>query len=304
VTETRRVGRRTISLSNPDKVLWPEDGVTKSDLVDYYEGIADVMLPFTRDRLMTLERFPDGISAGRFYSKDAPRYFPNWIDRETVPKKGGSVSHVVCNDRATLVYLANQACITLHVGLSRIDRINNPDQMIFDLDPSTEDFSVVRRTAVSVRDLLDDLGLTSFVRVSGSRGLHVVTPLDRSAPFEVVREFARDFATLIAQLDPDQLTIEHRKTKRGDRLFVDWMRNAYGQTAVASYSVRARPGAPVAVPLAWEEVEDARLRPDGFTLADARARLEGGVEPWRGWRRRARSVERPRARLERLLRER
>jgi bifunctional non-homologous end joining protein LigD len=295
-----RVGRRTIALSNLDKPLWPDDGITKRDLVEYYDAIGSAMLPLVRGRLLTLERFPNGIGGTKFYSKDAPDYFPDWIERKTVPKKGGTVRHVVCNEKATLVYLANQACITIHAGLSRIDGIDNPDQMVFDLDPATEELSVLRRTAHLVRELLDELGLVSFLKTSGSKGVHIVVPLDRAIRFDEVRTFAHDAAWLLAERASDDVTIEARKVNRKGRLFLDWTRNAYGQHAVAPYTVRARPGAPVAVPLLWDELDESAFHPQRYSLRDAIARAAEG-DPWEGWRRRARSLRGPRARLDRLL---
>ncbi|MGH2731204.1 MAG: non-homologous end-joining DNA ligase, partial [Actinomycetota bacterium] len=247
-TATIRAGRRSITVSRLDKPMFPDDGITKGDLIDYYAGIAHRMVPHVRDRLMTLERYPDGIESERFFSKTIPSYFPSWIDRATVPKKGGQVTHVVCNDNATLVYLANQACITMHVGLHRVEPLDRPDQMIFDLDPPTEEFAVVRSTAKKLRSLLDDLGLPAVVKTSGSKGLHIVVPV-KSATWADVRGFAKDVAVLLATREPKALTIEGLRAKRKGRLFLDWLRNSYGAHAVAPYSVRARPGAPVAMPL-------------------------------------------------------
>jgi bifunctional non-homologous end joining protein LigD len=297
-----RVGRRSISLSKPDKVLFPEGGYAKADVVEYFRRIAPFMVPEIRGRAMTLERFPDGIEGGRVFSKGIPKYFPAWIDRAKLKKEGGSVTHVVCNDAATLVYLANQATITQHVGLSRVDRIDNPDQIIFDLDPSSSDFAPVRAAAKVVKALLHDVGLSAFVKTSGSKGLHVVAPLDRSATFDVVRAFARDFASLLAARHPGELTVEFRKDKRRGRLLVDWMRNAYGQTAVAPYSLRARPGAPVAMPIGWDEVEDDALTARRYTIENA---LEHAARhPWKGWRRHARALTKPRRHLDSLIAER
>ena len=295
-----KAGRRTIEITNPDKVLFPGDGFTKADLASYYEAVATVMVPHVKERLATMERFPDGIAAHRFYNKNAPKYFPDWIDRVTVPKKGGTVSHVVINDAATLVYLAQQACITPHVSMLRVDDLQHPDQLMIDLDPSTDDFSVVRETALDLREVLDDLGLFSVVKTSGSRGLHIVVPLDRSAEAEFVRAFARDLAESLALRNPKQVTIETSKKDREDRLFVDWMRNSPGQTAVAPYGVRARPGAPVAMPLDWSEVESKRLDPRAWSIKSAIPRVMDEPDPWRGWKRRARSLARARSRLDEL----
>lgn len=298
-----KAGRRTIAVSNPDKVLFPDDGYTKGDLIDYYQAVAPVMVPHTRDRLATLERYPDGIGAHRFFNKDAPKHFPEWIDRKTVPKKGGTVSHVVINGAATLVYLGQQACITPHVTLHRVDDLDHPDQLMLDLDPSTDDFTVVRTTALALRDLLDELGLFSVVKTSGSRGLHIVVPLDGSADFSTVRSFAFDLAEVLAGRDPNRVTTETSKAQRGDRLFVDWLRNSFGQHAVAPYAVRARTGAPVAMPLDWSEVEDPKLDPRAWTIKNALDRIEREPDPWKSWRRRARGLVRARTRLGRLSEE-
>jgi bifunctional non-homologous end joining protein LigD len=301
VGASRRVGGRTIRFSNLDKVLFPAEDLTKSDLIDYYDGVAAAMLPHLRGRPMTLERFPDGVDRHRVYSKDAPGYFPAWIARATVAKKGGTVTHVVCNDRPTLLYLANQATVTPHVALSRVDSLHHPDQVVWDLDPADDDIGTVPWAAQVVRQLLESIGLASFPKSSGSRGIHVVTPLDRSATFEEVRSLARDVAALLAARHPARVTIEHRLGKRGGRLYLDWTRNNYAQTVVAPYAVRARPGAPVALPLAWGEVDEG-FRPREFAMAEALRRVEGRVDPWRGWRRRTRSLVRARRRLDALSR--
>lgn len=295
-----RAGRRTIEITNPDKVLWPGDGYTKADLVEYYEAVAGVMVPHTKDRLATMERYPDGIAAHRFFNKDAPKHFPDWIQRVTAPKRGGEVNHVVINDAATLVYLAQQACITPHVTMHRADDFEHPDQLMLDLDPSTDDFSVVRETALAVREVLDELGLFSVVKTSGSRGLHIVSPLDRSTPFKKVQSFVLELAELLVARDPDRLTVEFSKSDRGNRLFVDSLRNRFGQTAVAPYAVRPIPGAPVALPLAWDEVEDTGLDPRAWSIKSAPTRIEEIGDPWRGWRRKARGLAKPRARLDAL----
>jgi bifunctional non-homologous end joining protein LigD len=276
------VGGITVPLSHPDKVLFPRDGITKEDLARYYADVADRMLPWLRDRPITMVRYPDGLAGQRFFQKNAPAYFPDWIRRVEVDKEGGVVEHVVCDKPATLVYLANQACIEIHAFTSRADKLQMPDQMVFDFDPpGDERFADVRRAALWARDLLDgELDLTSFVRTSGGRGLHVHVALNRRADFDAVREFMHRAAELLARRHPDVLTTEQRKDKRGDRIYADVMRNAYAQTVVASYSVRARPGAPVATPLSWPEVEDDGLEPGQFTIATVRTRLDGSNDPW------------------------
>ncbi len=276
------IGGITVPLTHPDKVLFPGDGVTKADLARYYADVADRMLPWLRDRPVTMVRYPDGLDGQRFFQKNAPSYFPGWIRRVRVGKEGGEVEHVLCDKPATLVYLANQACIEIHAFLSRVDKLGAPDQLVFDFDPPDgERFGDVRRAALWARDLLDgELGLTSFVRTSGGRGLHVHVALNRRAEFEEVREFAHHAAEVLARRHPDAITVEQRKDKRGSRIYADVMRNAYAQTVTASYGVRARPGAAVATPLSWAEVEDDGLAPGRFTMATIRARLDGGTDPW------------------------
>ena len=272
----------TVPLTHPDKVLFPADGITKQDLARYYADVAGQMLPWLRDRPITMVRYPDGLGGPRFFQKNASSYFPDWIRRVAVAKEGGQVEHVICDKAATLVYLANQACIEIHEFTSRADKLDAPDQMVIDFDPPDgAHFADARQAALWARDLLDgELGLTSFVRTTGGRGLHVHVPLNRRADFDTVRDFAHRAAEVLARRHPDAITAEQRKDKRGNRIYADIMRNAYAQTVVASYGVRARPGAPVATPLAWDEVQDAKLEPVRFTLSTVRARLDQGTDPW------------------------
>jgi bifunctional non-homologous end joining protein LigD len=297
--------RIAVKLSNPDKVLFPGDGITKADVAAYYETIASRMLPTLRDRPVAMLRYPDGITAEGIMQKNAPAYFPPWIRRGRVPKKGGYVDHVICDKPATLVYLASQACIEVHAFLARLTSLDDPDQLIFDLDPADEhQFGQVRDVALRLRDLLFDLpGLTSFVKTTGGRGLHVHVPINAKEDFDQVRGFARGVAEMLVARSPGQLTLEARKQDRDGRIYVDIMRNAYGQTAVAPYSVRGRPGAPVATPVSWEEVRDANLRPDQFTIAtvpEVVAR-SGRADPWAGMARRRQGLARARKSLDRLL---
>ena len=265
MAEEIAVGGITVPISHPDKVLFPDDGITKKDLARYYADVAGLMLPWLRDRPITMVRYPDGLGGQRFFQKNAPSYFPDWIRRVEVAKEGGTVTHAVCDKPATLVYLANQACIEIHAFTSRADKLDVPDQMVFDFDPPDGTrFADVRRAALWARDLLEgDLGLPSFVRTSGGRGLHVHVPLTRRADFDVVREFARRAADVLARRHPDVITTEQRKDKRGMRIYADVMRNAYAQTVATNYGVRARAGAPVATPLSWAEVEDDTWSPAG-----------------------------------------
>lgn len=294
------VGRRTVETSKEDKVLFGDDGITKGDLVDYYRRIAETLLHHARRRPISMERYPDGIDSRRFYQKEAPDYFPDWIETVSVSLKGrgGRQDQVVLSEAATLVYLADQACITPHVWLSRADDLDHPDMMIFDLDPPGDDFAAVRTAARRVRDVLDELDLPAWLRTTGSRGVHVVVPLDRSSDFDAVRAFAHDVAHLLTRRH-DGLTVEHRKDRRGSRIFVDYLRNAYAQTAVASYAVRALPGAPVAAPLDWDELGDAG--PQSCTISNIHRRLGARDDPWKDMRRHARSLKGRKEKLDKLL---
>jgi len=302
--EAVRVSGITVELSNTSKTLFPDDQVTKGDLVGYYRDIAARMLPYLRDRPLSMERYPDGITGERIVQKNVPRYFPDWIARTRVKKQGGTLVQVICDRPATLVYLANQACIEMHAFLSRTGALDRADQLIFDLDPPDDHrFDQVKHLALGLRQLLEEeLELTAFVKTTGGRGLHVHVPLNARDDFDTVRRFARQASDVLAAREPDILTTEQRKDSRGDRVYSDVMRNAYAQTAVAPYSVRARPGAPVATPLDWAELKDASLTPHQFTLRTVGGRLDrpGASDPWAGMARRRYSLARAAQRLAKL----
>ena len=286
-----RAGRRSIEISHPDKLLFPADGITKLDLAEHYARVAPAMLPHVRDRPVTMHVFPGGIAERGVYIKKAPSHFPEWVERVTVDKQGGTVDMAIANDAAALVYLANQNCITAHVWPARIDDLQHPDRLIFDFDPPDgTDFDDVRAAARATGDLLRDVGLEPFAMTSGSRGLHVVAPIRRDAGWEVARRFARAAGERLADAHPDTLTVEHRIAKRGGRIYVDTTRNAYGQHAVAPYAVRAKPGAPVATPLHWDELNDPELRSNRWTIRTIGDRLESEGDPWKGIGRNARSL--------------
>lgn len=291
---------RRIEVTHADRVLFPESGLTKADIACYYRRIAPVALPHYRSRALTMQRFPDGIEGEGFFQKHVPGHFPDWILRVTLPKEDGHVTHLVANDAATLVYLANFSCITPHLALARVDRPDHPDRLVFDLDPSDEEFRKVQGAAKHLKDLLDRLDMPVFVQTTGSRGLHLVVPLDRTADFDTTREFARCITSRLAREHPDELTIEHRKSKRGRRVFLDDLRNAYGQTAVAPYAVRARPHAPVATPLHWREAGASSLHPRKYTIRNIFRRLAQTQDPWRDMGRRRCSIKAARRRFDRL----
>jgi bifunctional non-homologous end joining protein LigD len=291
-----------VEISRPDKPLFPS-GITKADLASYYERVAVAMLRHIADHPLNLERYPDGIEGQRIIQQRASDHFPDWIKRVRVAKKGGSVEHVVAASAATLVYLAGQACITLHSWLSRADRLDRPDRLVIDLDPSDDNPAEVRRAALIIGELLRELGLEPWAMTTGSRGFHIAVPLTRRAYFYQVRTFSRDLASLAAAREPRLFTTEQRKAKRGNLILIDVMRNAYAHTAVAPYSVRPRPNAPVATPLQWEELSDPSTRPDRWTLATVPERLERDGDPWRGMARRAGTLREARRSLDRALEE-
>jgi bifunctional non-homologous end joining protein LigD len=271
-----------VEVSKPDKVLFPAtdeaNAVTKAVLAAYYASVAEVMLPHLKERPVNMQRFPDGIEGQSFYEKKAPSHFPDFVRTVEVDTADGRQRQVVVDDARSLVYLAQQACITPHTWLSRGDRLDRPDQLVVDLDPSVPGLDAVRRATRLVGELFDDLGLTSVLKTTGSRGYHVVVPLRRTQSFDDVRAFARRAAELLVDREPDLLTIEARKDKRGDRVLVDVQRNAYGQTAVPPYAVRARPAGPVAVPITWDEL--GRVEPDRFTVHTLGRRLSRGGDRW------------------------
>lgn len=280
---TRSFGSYSVEVSREDKILFPGEGISKGDLIHYYEAVASTILPHLEDRPLTLQRFPDGIQDEGFFQKSVPDYFPDWISRARIPlEKGDSQEQVVADHAAALVYLANLATITPHVWLSRASDLKAPDRMVFDLDPGGEDFSPVREAALILRDLLEEVGLHPFFMTTGGSGGHVWTALSRDAGFDVVRRFAGEIADFMARERPDTFTTEVRKNKRKNRLYLDVSRNAYGQTVVAPYAVRARPGGPVATPLDWNELKNRKITARSHTLRSIPRRLGQKEDPWKG----------------------
>jgi bifunctional non-homologous end joining protein LigD len=280
---TLKVGRRTVRISNPDKVLFPDDGITKADLANYYAAVAPAMVEHTRDRPLNLWRWNRGIDNEVVIQQAIPKGAPDWVKRVTVSRRrGGEVTHAVGGEAATLVWLANQNCITPHVWTARADKPDQPDRIVFDFDPPDDSdhshLEAIRAGALAIGDLLREKGLQPFAMTSGSRGIHVVAPLRRGPDSDTVRTVAGEWAEEVAARLPDQLTTSWRKEGRGGRVLVDAARNTYAQTAVAPYAVRAKPTAPVATPLFWDEIPGAE--PRGWTLRDVPARLEQRGDPW------------------------
>jgi bifunctional non-homologous end joining protein LigD len=293
-----------VQVTHPEKVLFPGDGITKGDLVDYYRTVAPRMLPLISGRPVTMQRFPDGIGRGGFLQKQIGRHFPDWIERVTAPNRRtrqatvrDEVTYPVCRHADDLAYLANQGCVTPHVWLSRTPDIHHPDQMVFDLDPASEDPGVLRLAAAGLHDLLDELGLASFLKSSGSRGLHVVVPLVPAAETDAVKVFSIAVTEALAARHPGDLTTEGRIANRHGRLYLDVGRNGYAQTMAAPYAVRALPGAPVSVPLDWSELDD--FVPGRHTVANIADRL-AAPDPWAGMEQAATRLDQAGARLAEL----
>jgi bifunctional non-homologous end joining protein LigD len=270
---------RGVDVKRPSKELFP--GITKRDVAEYFAAVGEDMVRHVRDRPVNLDRYPDGIGGRKLFTQAIPSHFPErLVGRVTVPKKDGTVTHAMVNRPEGLVYLAGQAVIALHAWTSRRDRLDRPDRLIIDLDPQVDDFAAIRRAARECGDLYRECGLEPFAMVTGSRGIHVVAPLKRTSDHAGVADVARAMAKVLVERDPEGLTTEFSIAKRGDRTYVDVGRVRWGHTAVSPYSIRARPHAPVATPLRWEELGDDALEPDGFTIGDVPKRLRAQGDPW------------------------
>jgi len=267
-------------ITHPDKLLFPDDGITKAELAGYYDAVAPAMLPHLRRRPVTMERYPAGITAKGFIQKSVTRGFPAWLERIEVPKHGGTVHHPLINDRRALQWMANQNCVTPHVWNRRVPDLVHPDLCLFDLDPADDDPAVLRAAALAVRDLLAERGLPSWVKTSGSKGFHVVVPLDGTAEVEAVARFADAVAAELVRRDPAHLTQAFAKADRGGRIYVDTGRNGYSATVAAAYAVRARAGAPVSAPCTWDELASGAVGPRAFTLRTMPARLDAVGDLW------------------------
>jgi bifunctional non-homologous end joining protein LigD len=294
-----RFGDLAIACTNVDRVMFPDDGITKGDLIAYYHAVAEVMVPELRRRPLSIVRFTKGIDKGGFFQKHRQKHYPAWIESVPLGTKT-RVDYPLCDSPAALVYFANQGGIEFHVWTSRAEAPEHPDLLVFDLDPPEGKFEIVRRTALILRDLFGELDLPAFVKTTGGKGLHVVAPLDGRAAFDEVAALAGRISQLLCARHPDEMTVEFYKKDRKDRLFLDTMRNALGATIVAAYSVRGRAGAPVSTPIEWREVEDPALAPNGFTLRDVPRRLDRTGDPWAKLRAVPGSIELAAQRLDRI----
>jgi bifunctional non-homologous end joining protein LigD len=275
-----KVGKYDIEITNKDKVLFGTSGLTKGDLIDYYNYIAPIMLTHVKKRAISMQRFPQGVHKEFFFQKEIGSYFPEWVTTIAVKHSAGLVRYVVIDKAATLVYLANQAVVP-HIWLSKIDKLKKPDRIIFDLDPADSlSFADVQYAAKKIKKILDDLALPSFFMLTGSRGAHIVIPIKQLYTFDETREFAYKIAILVAQQDSKRLTIEVHKSKRGERVFIDWLRNGFGATAVAPYAVRALEEAPIAMPVTWDELCKKGMKSQKYTIKNVKKRINSVGDIW------------------------
>jgi len=278
-------------ISHPEKILFPDEGITKGELAAYYESIAPIMLPHIRNRPVTMERFHRGIGEAGFFQKDVSKGFPTWLKRVEVPKHGGTVHHPLVTDTRSLVWMANQNSITPHVWTSRVPQLYQPDLCVFDLDPASDnEVERVCAASLKLRDLLSELGLPSWIKTSGSKGFHIVVPLDKKAEFDTVYRFANRVGKILVSRDPTNLTQEFSKVDRVGRILVDTGRNGYSATFACAYAVRARAGAPVSAPCTWEEVENMKVGPRTLTLRNMPERIAQVGDLWAEMLRKRRSL--------------
>ena len=294
-----------VKVTHPEKVLFPDSGITKGDLCLYYEAIAPLMVPHIAGRPVTMDRYPAGIAKKGFIHKNVAKGFPDWLERVEVEKRDekdpGTVNYPLANDTRSLVWMANQNCVTPHVWNRRAPDIRHPDLCVFDLDPPGDDPERLRAAALALRELLDALELPSFVKTSGSKGFHIVVPVDGETDFETSRRFAHGAGAVLVKRHPELLTQEFIKADRAGRILMDTGRNGPGATFAAVYAVRPKPGAPVSAPCTWEEVERSAVGPRTFTLRTISDRITEVGDLWKGLEGRRTSLRGPMEALERLL---
>jgi bifunctional non-homologous end joining protein LigD len=275
-----RAGRRNVALSNPDKVFYPETGFTKADVVRYYQDVAPVLLPHVKNRLVTLKRYPNGVEGDFFYEKQCPKHRPEWVGTAPMRRKDGKkIDYCLLNDRAALAWAANLANLELHTSLARADRLDRPRSLVFDLDPGEgTDVLDCAQVALWIRAFFADLGLESFVKTSGSKGIQMFVPVSAAATFDDTRAWAHAVALRLAAEHPDAIVTKQSKAERVGKVLIDWSQNDDHKTTVSVYSLRARPRPTVSTPVTWDELEAALSAGDAgalvFEFDEVLARIE------------------------------
>jgi bifunctional non-homologous end joining protein LigD len=275
---------KKVSVTNLAKVYWPEEGITKGDLIQYYERISKYILPYLKNRPESLNRFPNGIKGQSFYQKDMDlNQLPGWTKTARIYSKSNKeyIDYLICNDTATLLYMANLGCIEINPWHSTYDKPDHPDYMMLDLDPGKIDFKEVVKTALVIKDICDELSIDCFCKTSGATGLHIYIPLGAKYTYDEVKTFAELIATLAHHRLPKTTSIERMVAKRTNKVYIDFLQNRKGQTIAAPYSVRPRPYATVSTPLLWKEVNE-KLTPQQFTIHNIEKRLAKTGDLWKG----------------------
>jgi len=286
-------GKLPTIVSHPDKVFWPEEGYTKLDLIEYYHAVFPKLAPYVKDRILTLERCPDGMRGECFFQKQVPKGMPLGTPTKRIAheaNRGKFTDYVVGGDWRTQLALVNLGCIAVHVMATRASLPRRPDWVCIDIDPGSGNFADAARAALHVKAGFEALKLVSFAKTSGSRGMHVLVPIRTGPDADKVLAFAESFVTRVAAAHPKELTVEHAVTARQGRVYLDPFRNAFGQTVAAPYSVRRREGSPISTPLAWSELEPA-LDASIFNLGNFRKRLKS-ADPWEGFFRARQTIRR------------
>jgi bifunctional non-homologous end joining protein LigD len=278
-----KLGKATLHLTNQNKVYFPDDGITKGDIVNYYNEVANLILPYLKDRPQSMNRFPNGIKESSFYQKDVDtEKIPSWLKTAAVfsESNDANIDYLICNDKATLLYMANLGCIDINPWNSTIKNIENPDWMVIDIDPEKEDFKEVIKTALTVKEVMDELKTECYCKTSGATGLHVYVPLAGKYNYDTVKLFAELIAREVHSRLPDITSLERTIKKRNHKIYVDFLQNRTGQTLAAPYSVRPKPGATVSTPLEWDEVNDS-LSPSQFTIENVAQRFREKGDLWK-----------------------
>lgn len=278
-----KIGKATLHLTNQNKVYFPDDGITKGDIVNYYNEVANFILPYLKDRPQSMNRFPNGINGPSFYQKDVDvDKMPSWLRTEPIfsESNNATIDYIICNDKQTLLYMANLGCIDINPWNSTLKKIDNPDWIVMDIDPEKEDFAAVVKTALTVKEVMNELEAECYCKTSGATGLHVYIPLDAKYDYETVKIFAELIANQVHMRLPDITSLERSIKKRNHKIYIDFLQNRKGQTLAAPYSVRPKPGATVSTPLEWNEVNET-LSPSQFTIENVIERLKEKGDLWK-----------------------